>query len=376
VANAARAASRLALDTEFVSERRYWSKLCVVAFAVETEGGVDVSVLDALAPHDPSPVLEVLADPSVEVVVHAGEQDVALLRRNWNASFSSVLDTQIAAAFAGSSIQSSYGRLVRELLDVSLSKSAGFTSWDRRPLTTRQISYVRKDVEHLPALARALEERLERQGRLGFAREESKRVETASDERDPERSFRQLQGVSDLSPAARAIARELVLWRDGVARAGDRLPKSVVLDVSLAQLARERPDSIGQLRQVRGIGDRIVSRHGKDILAAVERGKNASPIHFERGPEPPDEAEPLTSLAEALVRARAQSEEIAAQLIATRADIADVVIAHLLGHAEPPIPLLRGWRREMVGNELIELLRGERALSVADDGRLEVRPAG
>src|SRR3954451_12107862 len=145
LASKARAAGRLGLDTEFMPEGRYKPLLCLV----QVYAGGEVDVLDPLQGFDPAPVAAVLADPAVEVVVHAGRQDVAILRREWGIDFTNVFDTQVAAGFAGFSAEAGYNGLLHDVLKVRLPKTASFTRWDARPLTEEQLRYARVDVEHL-----------------------------------------------------------------------------------------------------------------------------------------------------------------------------------------------------------------------------------
>src|SRR3954469_16832080 len=166
LAEQARVDGRLGLDTEFVSERRYRPLLCLVQIVV----GDRIEILDPLADLDPSPLADVLADPSIEVVLHAGRQDVALLKRSWNTEVTNIFDTQVAAGFAGYGAQSGYDSLVRSLLGVSAKGAEGFSRWDRRPLTPDQIEYAAADVEHLLPMADALQERLRESGRVRGAR--------------------------------------------------------------------------------------------------------------------------------------------------------------------------------------------------------------
>src|SRR3954462_1266098 len=136
LAERARATGRLGIDTEFMGEGRYRPLLCLVQVAVEQEGGgMRVEVLDPLEDSfDPGPLAGVLADPAVEVVLHAGRQDVALLRREWRTTFANVFDTQVAAGFAGFSAQAGYNGLLHDVLRIRLAKTASFTRWDARPL--------------------------------------------------------------------------------------------------------------------------------------------------------------------------------------------------------------------------------------------------
>ncbi|MDQ6915565.1 MAG: ribonuclease D, partial [Actinomycetota bacterium] len=174
IAEQARAAGRLAIDTEFMSERRYRAMLCLAQIAVPDGDGVRTEVLDPLqdgAP-DPSPLAAVLGDPAIEVIVHAGRQDVAILRRTWDTDVTNLFDTQVAAGFVGFGTQEGYKPLVRKVLGVALPGGEAFTQWDRRPLTAEQLEYARDDAAHLLQLGGALERRLADAGRLEWAREE------------------------------------------------------------------------------------------------------------------------------------------------------------------------------------------------------------
>jgi ribonuclease D len=180
LAELARAEGRLGIDTEFMPEGRYRPLLCLVQIAVAGEIAV-LDPLDGSPDLDPRPMAEVFADPAIEVVVHAGRQDVAILRRQWGATFTNVFDTQIAAGFAGFSAQAGYTGLLHDVLRIRLAKSASFTRWDARPLTPEQVRYAREDVEHLLALADELQTRLVSRGRLDWAREECRAIADATD---------------------------------------------------------------------------------------------------------------------------------------------------------------------------------------------------
>jgi ribonuclease D len=369
IAAAARAAGRLGLDTEFMPEGRYRPLLCLVQVAADG----DVFVLDPLAGFDPAPLAEVLADPEVEIVLHAGRQDVAILRREWRTDVTNVFDTQVAAGFAGFSAQAGYNGLLHDVLRIRLPKTASFTRWDVRPLTEEQLGYARGDVEHLMPLADDLQRRLGASGRIEWAREECRAVAEASDERDPEEVWRRLPRVGSMDPRERAVARELAAWRERTAAHEDRPVGAVLRDPTVVELAKRQPTGRRELAQIRGVSPDVVRRRGDDILTAIERGRAAPPLRLEEGErlgvEPHDG--PVIALAEALVRARAQEAGLAYELIAARADLTPIVVTARRGDPEPDVRTLQGWRRELVGAELLELLRGGRRLSV-DAGRIIV----
>ena len=190
----------------------------------------------------------------------------------------------------------------------------------------------------------------------------------------PRRVFARLPRVNSLDPAQRAVARELVEWREGAAREGDRPVPSVLHDAALVEIAKRRPQNIDRLAQIRGLNEATLHRRGKAIIDAVARGRERAPIPVEGARPPPADPEdaPLIALGEALVRARATESELAYELIAARADLQRIVTAVRDGAGEPDVRTLQGWRRELVGAELLELLAGRRSLRVGAGRRIEV----
>jgi ribonuclease D len=376
---AARAAEqgRLAIDTEFVSERRYQALLCLAQVAVpdpDSPDGVRTDVLDPIEDElDPRPLAAVLADPAVEVLVHAGRQDVAILRRTWNTEVTNIFDTQIAAGFVGLGNQEGYESLVRKVLGRRLKGTEGFTRWDRRPLTAAQLEYAADDARLLLALGDELERRLAGRGRLEWAREECRALEAASDERDPDRVYERLPRLGRLGDRARAVARELVEWREGVARAMDRPAGFVLPDHALIDVARRAPRDRRGLEQIRGLPPQTLHRRGHELLEALERGRARIPPPPPAAPPARDPADaPLVSLAQALVRHRSTESGVAVELIATQSELSALVSALRRGEGADRLRVSHRWRRELVGNELRELLAGRLSLSVGPDGGLVV----
>ena len=371
LAQLARDDGRLGLDTEFMPEGRYRPLLCLVQVAA----GGEIAVLDPLlGGFDPAPLADVLADPAIEVVLHAGRQDVAILRREWQTTVANVFDTQVAAGFAGFSAQAGYNGLLHDVLRVRLPKTASFTRWDARPLTDEQLRYARGDVEHLLALADEIGMRLGECGRLEWAREECRAIAEATDERDPMEVWRRLPRIAGLDPRARAVARELGAWRERTAAKEDRPVGSVVRDPTVVELAKRQPADRRDLAQIRGVNPDVVRRRGPELLAAIERGRQAEPVRLDDGDRFSAESidGPAIALAESLVRARAQEAGLAYELIAARADLAPIVAAARRGDGEPGVRTLEGWRRELVGAELLELLAGRHSLGLGPDGRVQV----
>jgi ribonuclease D len=377
VATAARLAGargRLGIDTEFMSEGRYRALLCLVQVAVEdpqAAAGTRIVVIDSLSDVDVSPLARLLADPGVEVVLHSGRQDVAILRRAWSTSITSIFDTQIAAGFAGASAQAGYGNLIAQILGHHVGKSASYTRWDARPLSAEQLSYAAEDVVHLLQLADELQRRLRETGRLEWAKEECLRLQDATDERDPGTAWERLPRVGSLDPRARAVSRELAAWRERTASREDRPVGSLLADPALVELARRQPSNERGLEQVRGIHPSGIKRRGPAILAAIATGLQAPPIPREqgRGRSDPGDA-PLIALVEALLRACSLEAGLAYELIASRSELERIVAAGRRSEPEPEVRTLAGWRRELVGADLRALLAGRSAIAVGPGRRL------
>jgi ribonuclease D len=371
----ARASGRLAVDTEFMGEGRYRTLLCLIQLAVPEQPGSDpIALVDPLEEHPlDGELAAVLADPEVQIVMHAGRQDIALLRRELRTEITNLFDTQVAAGFAGLGAQASYDSLLGDVLGLRVAKTASFTRWDARPLSGEQLAYAREDVVHLLEMADELARRLSEIGRLEWALEECEPLTRVSDERDAQTILERLPRISGLSGPARLVARELVEWREQTAERSNRPVQSVLGDAGLVEVARRQPSSREDLAKIRGVGASSGGRRAQELLDAVARARGREPEVLSpssRPPAPKAEDLPLVALTEALARTRAREAGLAYELLATRADLQAIVTSVRIGAEPPDVRTLRGWRRELVGAELLELLAGRLALSVADQDGL------
>ena len=287
-----------------------------------------------------------------------------------------IFDTQVAAGFAGLRAQLGYEALLHEMVGVRLRKSASFTRWDARPLSDEQVGYAREDVLHLLQLADALQATPARPRAAGLGARGVPRARGR---------LRRARARGDLPPpAARQLARALASarwpasssrWREETARETDRPVPSVLADAALVEVAKRRPATLERLAQIRGLNESTLRRRGRAILEAVERGRERDPIPVDGDRPTPTDAKdaPLIALGEALVRARALGGR--ARLRAHRGARRPAADRHrrcATSSEEPDVRTLQGWRRAVVGDELLELLQGRRSLRVGPGRTIEV----
>jgi ribonuclease D len=374
-----RETDRVGLDTEFVGEESYVPRLELIQISTgDVSAVIDVpavGVLDDLG--------ELVSDPRVEKVMHAGRQDMELFYAHTGAVAAPIFDTQVAAAMVGYGMQVAYGQLVQRVIGVKLEKAHTFTNWSLRPLTEAQMAYAFDDVQYLLPVHDRLRKRLAKLGRVAWVQEEFARLSAKLNEasRDPRQRYQRIRGWHNLKPRAAAILRELVAWREGEA-VRRNVPRGRVLrDEVLLELARHAPTTAAALRAMRGLHTSEVERSGESLLAVIRRGL-ATPecdwpaVPVARRPEP--EAAGQVELLQAVLKARALEEEIASGLLASAADLQALVDAKQ-NREQLDLPILQGWRRQLAGGTLLAVLEGDLSVSIdrkAGKLRLVPQPKG
>jgi ribonuclease D len=346
-----------ALDTEFHRERTYYPRLALLQVASE-EG---VVLVDPLAV-DVQPLAEVLAGPGT-MVAHAGDQDVEVLELACGVAPSRLFDTQVAAGFLGMATPS-LSRLVESLLGRSLPKSDRLTDWTRRPLTAPQRRYAAADVAHLLELHEVLLARLDDVGRRQWAVQECAEVLAGRRQAGvPEQAWWKMRDARQLRARSRSVAQEVAAWRERRAAQLDIPARHVLPDMALASIAHRPPRNREELAEVRGLDRRHLGRETEaGVLAAVKRGLELPASELRSPPEAAVDRtrRPAVALAAAWVGQLATDLEVDANLLATRADLADLLSGR-------PSRLDQGWRHELVGLPVAGLAEGAAAL--AFDGR-------
>jgi len=351
----------IALDTEFMRERTYHARLCLIQIAVSDRS----AVIDPFQISGFQPLVELLTDDKIVKVIHAGQQDLEIIFQEMGVVVSPVFDTQIAAALAGFQSQTSYQNLVAELIGVRIDKSDTYTDWSRRPLFEAQIEYAHNDVRYLPAIYDRLYQRLVSTARLEWLTPEFEAFrDPANLVVDPDSIFRKVKRASSLGRRQLGLLQKIAAWRETEARNRNIPRKWVLPDETLVEIARRCPKVSSELLAIRGVSDRLPKSSYAELLSAVAEGSAIPeadlPTHTKRRRKPAD-SDGVVDLMAALVRVRAKEHDVAATVLASRDDIEDLAS----GDRERS-PLLAGWRRTLVGDDLLQLLDGKLSIAVAD----------
>jgi ribonuclease D len=366
----------LALDTEFERERTYKPVLQLVQAATREEA----VIIDPLALPDLGALWDLVADPSMETILHAAGQDMEIFYEKTRTVPRNLFDTQVAGALLGMGEQPGYADLLRRVLDVRLKKHERITDWGRRPLSDAQLAYALDDVVHLHPLRDVLASRLEERGRRGWLTEELAHYESVDHyEVDHRRLWLRVSRHRSLDRRGLAVLRELADWRERTAARRDIPRNRVVQDEMLVEIARRQPERPEDLKALRRLHPKEIARSGEEIVEAVARGqavpKNELPV-LPRIPEEDPELNVTADLLAVLLRHLARGASIATSYLATKKDLVRL-IQHLRNGADDDPPrILAGWRHELAGRTLVRLLEGELCLRVdAATGRVRIEEA-
>ena len=344
---------RYAVDTEFHRERTYFPHVALVQIA-DSHG---VALVDALAV-DLHPLAEVLEGPGL-AVMHAARQDMEVLDRACGTVPRRLFDTQVAAGFLGYSSASLSSLLVGELR-VRLPKADRLTDWLRRPLGEAQLRYAAADVAHLLELHELLWERIVARGREEWVMEACEELRTEyRGPRDPDEAWRRIKEVRHLRGSALAIAQSVAAWRERRAAETDQTPRFVLSDLGVVGVASTAPRTVEELRSLRGVDGRNLRGCAEELLEVVRRSQQSTPVRPQSSQvaEMPAELRPAVPLVSAWVSQRARDLELETSLLATRADLEDLL------RGVPDARLTKGWRAELVGEPIRRLVEGEAALA-------------
>jgi ribonuclease D len=352
----------LALDTEFLREKTYYPKFCLLQIATPEW----VACIDPIALPKLDDLFEAIYNPAIVKVFHSCRQDLEIFYQLTGKLPAPIFDTQVAAPLLGFQDNPGYAMLVSSLLSVNLNKAHTRADWSKRPLTEAQIEYAADDVIYLCQIYQIMVQKLTALDRIDwlkhdFAELENPALYTVA----PEKAWFKIKGKNKLTGKQLSIIQILAQWREKTAQSEDR-PKSWLLrDELLFDLAKLQPETVVELANVRGINERAVNRYGKELCQLITAAKNRPPLPLNEKDRPAkktQQQEAILDILTALVRIRAEENSLNPSILATRKDL-----EVLLFNDDDECPLLHGWRFTMAGRELVGLLKGELLLGIESE---------
>ena len=349
----------LALDTEFIREKTYYPKLCLIQVC----NGEVAACIDPLKLTDLGPLLKILYDGSLLKVVHAARQDLEIFLHDHQQLPMPIFDTQPAAALLGHGDQIGYANLVKQLLNVELPKDQTRTDWSRRPLDAQQQRYALDDVVYLGQLYLHMRGQLFDRERLQWlAADFATLVDPHTYFPKPENMWERTKGKQNLRGKQLAVLRALAAWREQQARDRDLPRKWILKDEVMIELSRRMPRDAGGLSRIRGLEPGQIRREGETLIGLINQGAE---LPREEWPSDQGRPKPLNAQPEAMVerlraawRLSADEHQLSPMAIATRKELEKFL------RGEADCVLLEGWRHSLAGSRLTAVMRGEEVLQV------------
>lgn len=359
---AAKAAPYVTIDTEFLRERTYWSKLCLIQMALPGKTG-DAVLVDPIEGQDMSmePLYDLFRHKDTVKVFHAARQDLEIFFVEGNVFPEPLFDTQVAAMVCGFGEQVGYETLVRKIAKADLDKTSRFTDWSRRPLSTAQQEYALADVTHLRVIYEWLAAQLAKNDRARWVSEELRILtDPQTYTTHPDEAWQRIK-TRTTSGRFLAVVKELARFREEYSQRNNVPRSRVMKDDALLELASTRPTTAEELGR-----SRLLMREGRKpeiaegILAAVKAGLETKPEHMPKPDTAREQLQVNSALADllrVLLKAKSESLGVAPRLIASSADL-DAIAAGMRD-----VDTLKGWRKEAFGDDALRLCAGEIALS-------------
>jgi ribonuclease D len=359
-------ADRIGIDTEFVSEDTFRPELCLVQVATADR----LAVIDPYHAGDLSLFWQVLADGDHATVVHAAREEVNFALHAVDRLPAQLFDTQLAAGFCSLEYPSSYGSVVTKFLDCQPNKGEQRTDWRRRPLSEAQIDYALEDVRYLLPLHDELRSQVEASNRLSWLTEETATWLADLQAARERPRWRKVSGIGNMSLRSLAIVRELWTWRQQEAERRNVPPRRVLRDDLIVELAKRKSDQLDKIRAIRGIQQSVSRQLMQPLAACIRRGLDAPLDDLEREPHDsmPSQLNLLGQFLSPALTSICRRANVATSLAGTASDVRDLIAYRLnFGRPSDEAPLLaRGWRAELVGHLIDDLLAGRKSIRIDD----------
>lgn len=364
-------ATRIGFDTEFVSEDTFRPELCLVQVIAEGGPGGDLlAVIDPQPIGNMNPFWDLLADGEHVTIAHAAREEINFCMAAIGRPPANLFDTQISAAFCSPEYPAAYSSVVQRVLNKRPNKGEQRTDWRRRPLTDAQIDYALEDVRYLFPLHDKITKKVEKLGRLDWMRAETEAFVIEVIAARSRQRWRKVSGSGGLPIRSLAIIRELWLWRQSEAERRDLPPKRILRDDLMVELAKKKTADQDKIRAVRGMLHGQLKKAIPDIADAVARGLEAptDELKGSRRKPPPPQLNLLGQFIAPAINSLCNRSDLATAMACTATDIREQISYHLgWSHkSDPPPKLSQGWRAELIGNLIDDLLEGNKAIRISD----------
>lgn len=361
------------VDTEFIREKTYWARLCLIQVAGDDE---EPYAIDPLAEDiDLSPFWELMLNKEVLKVFHACRQDLEIFFKEMGGKLPTpVFDTQIAAMVCGFGEQVSYEVLVNTLARKQIDKSSRFTDWAQRPLTSKQLKYALADVTHLRKVFLKLADKIEEMKRTAWIKDEMKSLTRKENYvTHPEDAWERVK-VPSSKPKVLSVLREVAAWRERLAQQVDVPRGRIMKDEALAEISTHPPANRETLARMRNVNNGFAeSARGQEVLDAVKRGlemaEDDMPQREARAQFPPGMG-PTIDLLRVLLKLKCEEEEVAPKLLCTAAELEQIAAYG----KDAEVPAMKGWRFKIFGEQALALRDGKMAIAI-EKGKLKLVPS-
>jgi len=348
----------LAIDTEFLREKTYYPKFCLLQIAtLEWVACVDPIALEGQLDE----LFAIINDAAIIKVLHSCRQDVEIFYQLSGKLPVPVYDTQLVAPLLGFQENTGYAMLVSGFLNINLSKIHTRTDWSQRPLSADQIQYAADDVIYLAKIYQMMQQKLQELGREDWLKEDFEQLMN-EDLYDipPENAWLKIRGKNKLTGKQLAIVQVLAEWREQIAKQDDRPKNWILRDELILDMAKLQPVNLKALAEIRGMNDGFVRRSGKQICELIVKAQDMPGLKLKNkvNNKKTQQQEAVLDILSGIVRLRADANSLNPVILATRKDL-----EQLLQDDQDSL-LLHGWRYSMVGKELQQLLLGKLSLSI------------
>ncbi len=349
--DSARSSPWLAVDTEFMRERTYFPKLCLVQIGIPNE----IALIDCLELKDLTPLWSLLHHEKIEKVFHAADQDLEVIYHLSGAVPQPLFDTQLAASLLGYGDQIGYSVLVGKLLNVHLSKTHSRTDWAKRPLSDKQLKYAADDVRYLMPIYTKLDKQLRELGRLNWLRDEQQNLTQASRySTPPNRAWLKVKGSSRLKGKHHQALQSLACWREQIAVQKNQPRKWILKDEVVVDLCKMMPGDLQELSELRGLARSTIENYGDSIIEALHEFHQFAPeATSPRTAKLTSEEESLMDALSAIVKLKALEQGLSPGSVTTRKELEQLI------RGERALNILQGWRYKVVGQTLEQFISGK-----------------